>query len=200
MCLSPNVSGAALSHPPSHLPAARLRNIGVSSMSKILLLKVAQCLLLHCLQIWSILTLFRPSLAAMEAAGLILGVLPLVVSTIEHYDFFAPFICHCAFMRELQNFRRKLDARKLLFRNECRLLLEVLVQEELIEEMFREGSTHPSWTDMDLNERVRLYLGESHEACVDMMAAIEDCIDQLRQKTQGLSAVLSPKADVCRLL
>ena len=134
----------------------------------------------------------------MEAVGLALAVLPLIISAIEHYNFFAPYIHHSGFTRELLNFRRKLDAKKLIFRNECRLLLEELVQEELMDEMFREGSSHPLWTDKDLNEQVKLYLGESYEACVEIMKAITDCIDQLREKTQGLDAVLTPKEDVYR--
>ena len=132
----------------------------------------------------------------MEALGIALGVLPLIVSVIEHYDFFAPFICHCAFTRELQNFRRTLDARKLLFRNECRLLLEALVEEELIEDMFRNGSRHPSWKEKELNERLRTYLGEAYGPCIGMITAIEDCLDQMRQKTQGLGKVLQPKTEV----
>ena len=87
-----------------------------------------------------------------------------------------------------------------MFRTECRLLLEDLVQEEVIDEMLNKGSFHPSWMDRDLNERVKLYLGESYGACVDMMKATEECIDQLRQKTQGLSVVLIPKEHVRHLL
>lgn len=134
----------------------------------------------------------------MEPIGFVLGVLPLIVSVIEHYDFFAPFICHCNFTRELQNFRRKLNARKLLFRNECRLLLEVLDREGLIEDMFKEGSGHPSWKDEDLNEHLRVYLGESYEAYIGMVMAIEECLDQLKQKTKGLGTILEPKIGVCR--
>ncbi|MCJ1476430.1 hypothetical protein MMC13_005096 [Lambiella insularis] len=129
----------------------------------------------------------------MEVVGVFLGVLPLIVSVIEHYDFFAPFICHCAFTRELQSFRRKLEARKLLFRNECRLLLEALVEEELIGDMFREGSQHPSWKDKDLDERVQKHLGQSYTACIGMISAIKECLAQLKQKTRGLGTVLEPK-------
>ena len=136
----------------------------------------------------------------MEALGLTLGILPLIISTIEHYNIFTPFICHCKFKRELQNIGRTLDRRKLIFRTECRLLLEELVQDELMSEMFDEGSCHPSWTDKNLNARVKLYLGESYGTCVDLMKATEECVDQLKQKTRGLSAVLTPKEDVCHLL
>jgi len=132
----------------------------------------------------------------MEGIGVVLAVLPLVISAIEHYDFFAPFICHCAFTRELQNFRRKLDARKLLFRNECRLLLESLVQDDVLEEMFKEGSKHPSWGDTELDGRLKGHLGESYEVCVGMVVAIKGCIDQLKHKTRGLGVILAPEAGV----
>ena len=128
--------------------------------------------------------------------GIVLAVLPLVISAIEQYDFFAPFICHCAFTRELQIFRRKLDARKLLFRNECRLLLESLVQDEVLEEMFKEGSNHPSWRDTELEGRLKGHLEESYDVCIGMVVAIKGCIDQLKHKTKGLEVMLTPEAGV----
>ena len=135
-------------------------------------------------------------LSIMEAFGVVLGILPLIISAIEHYDFFAPFVCHCEFTRELQCFRRKLDARKLLFRNECRLLLEEFIQEHVVEEMFKDGSRHPSWEDEDMNERIRRHLGESYEAYIDMVKAIDGHVDKLKEKTKGFGIVLAPKPEV----
>ncbi|MCJ1436199.1 hypothetical protein MMC27_005577 [Xylographa pallens] len=129
----------------------------------------------------------------MEVVGVVLGVLPLLISAIEHYEFFAPFVCHSKFTRELQDFRRKLDARKLLFRNHCRLLLADLVHEDLLEEMFHDGPRHTSWRDKDINERIKRHLGEPYEAYIDMIKAIDGHIEKLKEKTKGFGTVLAPK-------
>jgi hypothetical protein len=98
-------------------------------------------------------------MAGVEAAGFVLGVLPLMISAAEHYeDVFRPFKRYRKFATELDQYQQQLGTQKTIFRNECRLLLATLTNRLTAKEMLREGK-HPSWGDPDLNESSLYSLG-----------------------------------------
>lgn len=137
-------------------------------------------------------------MSGVEAAGLVLGALPLIAKALEQYDFFHPLFSQCAFARELTKFKRTLSARRCLFRTECRILVEtVLHEEDLIDEMFLKGSAHMLWQDLDLNERFSRYLGESYEACRDTIQTTTCCIEKIARKTENLEMGMPEKTKVC---
>jgi hypothetical protein len=87
-------------------------------------------------------------MTGVEAAGFVLGVLPLMISAAEHYeDVFRPFNRYRKFAPELELYQQQLGTQKTIFRNECHLLLATLTNRQTAKEMLREGK-HPSWTWM----------------------------------------------------
>jgi hypothetical protein len=83
-------------------------------------------------------------MTGVEAAGFVLGVLPLMISAAEHYeDVFRPFKRYRKFAPELELYQQQLGTQKTIFRNECHLLLATLTNRQTAKEMLREGK-HPS--------------------------------------------------------
>lgn len=101
----------------------------------------------------------------MEGLGIVLAVLPLIVSALEHYeDVFVPFQRYKHYVPELARFQRRLLAQKTIFRSQCQLLLVSLTDEDTARSML-EGH-HQEWLSNDLEARLSKQLGDSTNACV----------------------------------
>lgn len=128
---------------------------------------------------------------AEAVAGLVLGVLPLLVSAAEHYeDAFRPFARYRKFSQEVQIFQKQFKTQKTIFRNECRLLLTTLTDRDVANQMLDERC-HPYWTDPDMDERFARQLGQSGEACVATIALIEKRLADLDRECDGFSNIIS---------
>ena len=59
-------------------------------------------------------------MAGFEAVGVVLGVLPLIVSAVEHYDdALKPIVRYRHFSSKSKQFHRELDTERTIFRTEC---------------------------------------------------------------------------------
>lgn len=112
-------------------------------------------------------------MSGIEAVGVVLGILPLIISAAEHYETTVrPFTRFIRFAPELSSFRQQLRTQKAIFINECRLLLAALVGRAQATEMMTDHA-HPSWSDDGLEREMCDQLGGSGEACVDIIKLIE---------------------------
>ena len=117
--------------------------------------------------------------------GLVLGVLPLLVSTAEHYDsVFRPFRRYRRFSKELKQFQQEFLAHKTVFHNECLLLLSTFTRPETANKILRE-SDHPLRADLELNKKLSDQLGASREACYGIISRIKDELDSIDRESQG---------------
>jgi hypothetical protein len=117
--------------------------------------------------------------------GLVLGVLPLLVSTAEHYDdVFQPFRRYKRFSKELKKFQQEFLGHKTVFHNECLLLLSTFTGVETANEMLREPD-HPLRKDLDLNKKLSDQLGASREACYGIINLIKEELDSIGRESRS---------------
>lgn len=62
-------------------------------------------------------------MAAVEVAGLVLGVLPLTVAAIENYEKIGDLILNRRCLKEVRIFNTSSGVQRVLFQNQCVLLL-----------------------------------------------------------------------------
>src|SRR6266511_3978537 len=89
-------------------------------------------------------TLFM-SMSGVEVAGLVFGVLPLIVSAVGNYEAaFRPFLTYSRHCKELRDFRTDFATQKQLFQNHCLILLVTQTDSDEAQEILRRAS-NPKW-------------------------------------------------------
>jgi len=117
--------------------------------------------------------------------GLILGVLPLLVSAMEHFDgVLGPLQRFKDYAPEISRFQRRLLAQKTIFRSQCQLLLVPLTGNEIANEML-ELPEHEKWSEGALKNKLEQQLRGSAEACVEIIRAIEDELGTINKKAEN---------------
>lgn len=126
-------------------------------------------------------------------AGLALGVLPLLTSAAEHYDdCLRPFIRYKNFAKEADRFRNLPGIQKTIFRNQCRILLEEIVEHDVASSMLNgpSGANHPSWSDVELEKQLSHLLGNSRDACITTVEMIEERLRDIEGESQDLETTI----------
>ena len=112
----------------------------------------------------------------MEAVGIILAILPLLASTAKRYDdCLRPFIRYYRFTSKVDQFKHKLDIQRLFFRNECRILLESVIEHDVANRML-DDKAHPQWEDNKVEKQLVEHLGDSGEVCISIIKQIKECL------------------------
>lgn len=131
-----------------------------------------------------------------EVAGIILAILPLLISAAEHYDnVFRPFRRWRKYTSELELFQRQLGTQRTIFRNECRLLLTILTNSQIAREMMKEAA-HPLWKDQDLEGKLIKQLGDSGIACSDIINMLQQKLDEVEKKTTSFGLLIQQSIPV----
>ena len=126
--------------------------------------------------------------------GLVLGVLPLIISALENYEVtFRPFVTYCRYSKELRDFHTRLATQKQLFKDYCLILLSRIGAAKLLESpsasksRWRAGLLDES--EQKLADRVTKYLGRSHDTCRSLIELIERTVLSIQQETQNLKEI-----------
>jgi hypothetical protein len=139
-------------------------------------------------------------MSGVEAAGFVLGILPLLISAAEHFDdVFKPFKRYRKFAPELESYQQQLGTQKTIFRNECQWLLATLIGRQAARDMLKER-THPSWTDPDLDEKFSRQLGESGAACKTTIDLVESRLKVIEEETASFGLVIQQSIPVSLIL
>lgn len=137
-------------------------------------------------------------MTGVEAAGLVLGVLPLLISAAEHYeDVFRPFKRYRKYAPELKLYQQQLETQKTIFRNECHLLLATLTGSQTAKGMLKE-SKHPSWVDLELDARFGRQLGDSGSTCKTIIELIRGKLEEIEEETEKFGFVIQQSTPVSR--
>ena len=126
-------------------------------------------------------------------AGLALGVLPLLISAIEHYDdCLRPFTRYKDFAKKAEQFLSCLGIQKAIFKNQCRILLEEIIEHDVASSMLSasSGAEHPSWSDLELEGQLSRLLGDSRGACITIIKMIEERLREVDGESQELAATI----------
>ena len=84
------------------------------------------------------------------SAGLVLAVVPLIISALENYEYtFQPIIIFSSrYRREVERFQKTLKVQKVLFAEECLLLLQNVTSDQ--GKYMIHNLRHSLWQDEDL--------------------------------------------------
>ena len=133
-------------------------------------------------------------MSGIEAAGLALGFIPLLISAAEHYN-------KCLRLwRRYQNFTKKADrflkllgVQKARFTNQCRILLQdINIEHDVASSMLdgQSGVDHPFWSDVELEEQLTRLLGESRGECINTIELIRDRLGDIDTESQDLATAI----------
>ena len=127
----------------------------------------------------------------MEAVGVALALLPLLISAAENYNnCVGPFSRYKRFAKEAEEFVQLLNVQRIIFRNECQILLEGLIGGEVAASMLN-NPNHPSWRDPALNEQLIQLLDKSETACANIINLISGRLREVELECQDIVAVLN---------
>jgi len=126
------------------------------------------------------------------AAGLALAVVPLMIFALENYEHaFQPIIIFTRrYRREVERFQMALKVQKIVFQNECCLLLDRVQLSQ--GDVMIDDLTHPLWQDSNLEDRIRLQLDESYDACISSLFLINQVLAEILKET-GTLEILAQK-------
>jgi hypothetical protein len=125
------------------------------------------------------------------AAGLVLSVIPLVISAVENYEVtFQPFVTYRRYAKEVERFTAQLDAQRAVFRNQCQLLLREVDQN--LTDILRDPN-HSARFDEQLSKRLEELLGSSYATCVAILNLIKEKLDEVTEETRGFADLIGNK-------
>ena len=127
----------------------------------------------------------------MEAVGVVLALLPLLISAAENYNnCVGPFSRYKRFAKEAETFVQLLDVQRIIFRNECQILLESFIRGDVAASMLN-NPNHPSWRDRELNRQLIELLDKSETACANIISLISGRLREVQLECQDIVAILN---------
>ena len=135
-------------------------------------------------------------MSGIEAAGLALAILPLILSATKNYNnALSPFLRYKRFAKETKTYSKELDVQRTLFRNECRNLLEKIIEHDAASSML-ELLTRETWSDSQLERRLVEHLGDSTQACVMKIELIEEQLRDINAENSGFCSIVEQERQV----
>ena len=127
----------------------------------------------------------------MEAVGVALALLPLLISAAENYNnCVGPFSRYKSFAKGAEKFVQLLDVQRIIFRNECQILLESFIGGDVATTMLN-NPNHPSWRDPELNRQLIQLLDKSETACANVINLINERLREVELECQDIVAILN---------
>lgn len=134
-------------------------------------------------------------MAGVEIGFGVLGILPLIISTAEHYnDCFRPFRRYRKFATEVDHFQQRFKIQRAIFRNQCRILLDIVTPQDATSSML-EDPGHPLWIDREVDQQLAEYLEESKDACVAVVKLINEILRGVERESQSLETIVEEDQD-----
>lgn len=132
------------------------------------------------------------------ATGLVLGVVPLIISALENYEsIIQPVkIFTSTYRDEVERFRNQLKIEQSRFREECKWLLKTVLASDQPQIMIK-NTQHFLWQDQqNLEAELRVRLNENYEACEAALHSIIDVQARILKDTKDIDILMK---EVCSL-
>ena len=127
----------------------------------------------------------------MSGAEIVLGILPLLLATAEHWDdCLRPFKRYRRFATEVDRFRQQLNVQHTIFRNQCRILLENVTEDDTAVQMLAQWK-HPLWSDSAMESELSKRLAESKGACAAAIELIAERLEGVLQESRDLESIVA---------
>jgi hypothetical protein len=123
-------------------------------------------------------------MSGFEVVGVILGVIPLLVSALEHYaDGVRTVQRFRRYKYELKTLALELKTEQTLFRNTCELLLDGVVDGQAIDEQLMDPDGE-LWSRVDFQKSLKDGLGTSYEVYMERVQAMRSTLDYFRTRLE----------------
>ena len=130
-------------------------------------------------------------MTGVEAAGFALAILPLLISSVEHYeDVTSCFARYRQFAPEVNRYQLRLKALRVIFRNEAELLLCNVIDPGAAELMLKNASQGTT-IDPVIASNFALQLGRCAEACLATVEQLKQKLEEVGYEAQGLESVVA---------
>ncbi|KAL8785152.1 MAG: hypothetical protein Q9195_008744, partial [Heterodermia aff. obscurata] len=135
-------------------------------------------------------------MSGFEIVGVVLGVLPLIISTIEDYEKIVdPVVTFRKYSKALQTFTTELNVQRDIFQNECIWILSRFVDGHDLEAMLQDPAHNLRRVlrhDDSLDGSVSKTLGASpYRQLRDILVLLSDSLNEIYEETKDLSEGLS---------
>jgi len=119
-------------------------------------------------------------------AGLGLAVAPIIISALENYEYtFQPIIIFSRrYGREVERIQHALKVQKVDFANECCFLLHNVTSNR--GNVLINDPHHALWQDEDLEDRLKIRLGDCYDAFVSALSLINAALSGILRETKTL--------------
>ena len=136
-------------------------------------------------------------MSGLEVAGLVFGVLPILIETVKAYSTVADGLhTFRHYSREVKSISLQLRVHNGIFLNHCRLLLRLVEDEKVAEDML-EDQSDLRWTSKELNDRLNAVLKDSFELCHSIIEGTKDVIDEMKVEMGSFDVLKGSKRRVC---
>ena len=126
-------------------------------------------------------------MSGIEVVGLVLGVLPLLISALEHYeDVTDPIRTFFKYGGELNRAIRGLRDQHASFEQSIQALLKPITTDEIMSDMI-DNSNSVYWTDAYIDEALRDSLGKAYSAYMELVKEVENIMLEIATKLENLS-------------
>lgn len=142
-------------------------------------------------------------MSGVEAVGLALGVLPMIIVAIEKYEKIGDLIgTYRKYSKAVGRFSTELAVQRVIFQNECVLLLSQVVDDgRALHDMFNEPAhslraslRNDAKLDQKLLQRMNERAHDSYEQIVTLLQFIGQTLRQIYEETKGYRDDLNREA------
>ncbi len=88
-----------------------------------------------------------------------------------------------------------LEVKKVIFKNQCKNLLQDLIKEEVATSIMRTAN-HPLWSDLQLEQKLADLLEKSREACVSLVREINERLQDIEPECRDLTSTVKTEDTV----
>lgn len=135
-------------------------------------------------------------MSGFEVAGLALAILPVLMSCAKQYNScLRCFGRYKSFTKEARNYTKDIEIQRTIFRNECRNLLEEVVDHDAAASMLN-MLDQEAWASKKLDEQLVQMLGESLQACITIIGRIEEQLQDLSKESKGFTSIIEQEKKV----
>lgn len=133
----------------------------------------------------------------MEAAGVTLAILPLLIAAAENYKQVCqrPFSRYQKFSKEVRKYMVLLDTEQTLYRGLCEALLREVVDKDDTKSMLK-GTDHILWSSPSVEASMCRTLGDTKQACINIVVLIGQTLEETDNERQKLLGALKRESRV----
>jgi hypothetical protein len=136
-------------------------------------------------------------MSGIEVAGLVFGVLPMLVEVVKSYSTVADGLhTFRHYSKEVKSISLQVNVQNGIFLNHCRLMLRLVEDEKAAEDMLEDKSDR-RWTSKDLNDKLSDVLRDSFKLCWSIIEETKDVIDEIKGEMEKFDELKARKKKVC---